>query len=119
MFEEKAIGDPSTKTQEEPDPAPIVIDCGTFVTPEPPAAAENLEIDRFELEASFDFSDPQIPILLVKLPRRILDALVEKPRGYFPILHEEIVDVLRSLSNDPVAPPVDRIEALKLLQRKN
>jgi hypothetical protein len=85
-----------------------------------PSEIEHQEtLERFDFEAAINFSDPSVPVFFIKIPRRVLEGLMEGSRRSINITAEEITDVLHAFSLDPQTPLAERGEAIKLLLKRS
>jgi len=73
---------------------------------------------RFGFSGHIDFEDPEIPVLTMQIPFRILKRLVAGPSTrYLQIRRSEIVGLLRIIAANPETPEADRLLVKQILSK--
>jgi hypothetical protein len=78
-----------------------------------------MSVDTFGLSGNISFEDPNIPVLEMQIPIRILKRLVAGPasRELF-ISKSEIVGLLRIIAANPETPEADRVIVKQILKTR-
>jgi hypothetical protein len=77
----------------------------------------NALTDQFGLSGNISFEDPNIPVLEMQIPIRILKRLVAGPSTrYLQVRRSEIVGLLRIIAANPETTEADRLIVKQILK---